>query len=81
MIKNCSIKITICSVFAKYGNYTLTNWSQQVMVDGLINRLTWCQECRRPVFWDRYCSSCTYITVDGCQIILVCGELQNSVGA
>ena len=24
-----------------------------------VNRLTLCQECRREVFWARYCSSCT----------------------
>ena len=54
----CSVGIggSVLSIFTQF----LSNRSQQVMVDGCRSKLvTLYRECRREVFWARYCSSST----------------------
>ena len=55
LYKLCSVGIggSVLSILTEF----LSNRSQQVMVDGCRSKLV--QECRRAVFWARYCSSCT----------------------
>ena len=55
LYKLCSVGIggSVLSILTEF----LSNRSQQVMVDGCRSKLG---ECRRAVFWARYCSSCTF---------------------
>ena len=58
LYKLCSVGIggSVLSILTQF----LSNRSQQVMVMVVeVNRLTLYQECRREVFWARYCFNCT----------------------